>query len=107
MSLSQPLDTTRRSPFSWRPSTRFAYAAIGGAALVLLPLLALGLSALFGLGGELRAAAVYESAMPPMITAGALLSLAGLEAELAAAMVGFGLVASMATLPLWHWLLAG
>ena len=29
------------------------------------------------------------------------------EAELAAAMVGFGLVASMATLPLWHWLLAG
>lgn len=78
-----------------------------GAKLVLLPLLALGLSALFGLGGELRAAAVYESAMPPMITAGALLSLAGLEAELAAAMVGFGLVASMATLPLWHWLLAG
>ncbi len=77
------------------------------AKLVLLPLLALGLASLYGLHGEVRDAAVYESAMPPMITAGALLSLAGLEAELAAAMVGFGLVASMATLPLWHWLLAG
>ncbi|WP_293812506.1 iron ABC transporter permease [uncultured Bosea sp.] len=41
MSLSQPLKLARRSPFRWRPSTRFAYAAIGGAALVALPLLAL------------------------------------------------------------------
>ncbi len=75
------------------------------AKLLLMPLLALGLCIAFGLGGDLRAAAVYESAMPPMITAGALLSLAGLEAELAAALVGFGIVASMATLPLWQWLL--
>lgn len=77
------------------------------AKLVLMPLLALGLAALFGLHGEMRAAAIYETAMPPMITAGALLSLAGLAPELAAAMVGYGIVLSMATLPLWHWLLAG
>jgi len=77
------------------------------AKLVLMPLLALGLATLFGLHGQMRDAAVYETAMPPMITAGALLSLAGLAPELAAALVGFGMLASMATLPLWHWLLAG
>jgi len=77
------------------------------AKLVLMPLLALGFAALYGLHGEMRAAAIYETAMPPMITAGALLSLAGLAPELAAALVGFGMLASMATLPLWHWLLAG
>ena len=77
------------------------------AKLLLMPLLALGLATLFGLHGQMRDAIVYETAMPPMITAGALLSLAGLAPELAAAMVGFGMVAAMATLPLWHWLLAG
>ncbi|MBZ0224195.1 MAG: AEC family transporter [Dokdonella sp.] len=75
------------------------------AKLLLMPLLALGLAALLGLQGQMRDAAVYETAMPPMITAGALLSLAGLEPELAAAMVGFGLILSMASLPLWHVLL--
>jgi predicted permease len=82
----------------------FAYGL--GAKLVLMPLLALALCALLGLDGDMRAAAVYETAMPPMITAGALLSLAGLAPELAAALVGYGIVLSMATLPLWHWLLA-
>ncbi|HEU4662465.1 MAG TPA: AEC family transporter [Dokdonella sp.] len=81
----------------------FAYGLV--AKLLLMPLLALGLCAAFGLDGDLRAAAVYETAMPPMITAGALLSLAGLAPELAAALVGFGIVASMATLPLWHFAL--
>lgn len=75
------------------------------AKLVLMPLVALGLCALLGLSGELCAAAIYETAMPPMITAGALLSLAGLAPELAAALVGYGIVLALATLPLWHWLL--
>lgn len=82
----------------------FAYGLV--AKLLLMPLLALGLCAAFGLDGDLRAAAVYETGMPPMITAGALLSLAGLAPELAAALVGFGIVLSMATLPLWHLVLA-
>lgn len=77
------------------------------AKLVLMPALALGLAALYGLSGDMRAAAIYETAMPPMITAGALLSLAGIEPELAAALVGYGIVLSMATLPLWHWVLGG
>lgn len=71
-----------------------------------MPLVALATCALFGLGGDLRAPAVHEAAMPPMITAGALLSMAGLAPELAAALVGYGIVRSMATLPLCHWVLA-
>ena len=82
----------------------FAYGLV--AKLLLMPLLALGLCVLLGLDGAMRAAAVYETAMPPMITAGALLSLAGLAPELAAALVGFGIVLSMATLPFWHFVLA-
>lgn len=85
------------------PQRYLAPFALGlGAKLLLMPLLALGLAALYGLTGEMRAAAIYESAMPPMITAGALLSMAGLAPELAAALVGYGIVFAMATLPLWH-----
>lgn len=73
--------------------------------LLALPALALGLCALFGLHGDLRAAAVLESAMASMITAAALASMAGLAPELAAAMVGYGIVLMAATLPLWLLLL--
>jgi predicted permease len=82
----------------------FAYGLV--AKLVLMPALALLLCGPLGLEGDLRAVALYETAMPPMITAGALLSLAGLAPELAAALVGFGILLSMATLPGWHALLA-
>jgi predicted permease len=75
------------------------------AKLVLMPLLVLGRCRALGIDGDTRAAAVHETAMPAMITAGALLSLTGLAPELAAALVGFGIVLSMATLPLRHWLL--
>ncbi|MBC7051906.1 AEC family transporter, partial [Salmonella enterica subsp. enterica serovar Enteritidis] len=75
------------------------------AKLVLLPALALALCSLFGLRGEVRAAVVLESAMPTMMTTGALLSIAGLAPELAAAMVGYSTILSMATLPLWQRLL--
>lgn len=77
------------------------------AKLVLMPLLALGLCMLFGITGDMRLVAVYETAMPSMITAGALLSMAGLAPELAAAMIGYGIVLSMLTLPLWHYVLGG
>jgi predicted permease len=39
--------------------------------------------------------------MPPMITAGALAISHNLVPRLAAAMVGFGLLLSLLTLPLW------
>ena len=44
--------------------------------------------------------------MPPMMTSGALLSSAGLAPQLAAALIGYGTLLSMLTLPAWHWLLA-
>ncbi|MDB4943736.1 MAG: putative malate permease [Labilithrix sp.] len=72
--------------------------------LLLLPLGAIGLCALFGMRGEMRAAAILESAMPTMMTTGALLSTAGLAPELAAAIVGYTTVLSMLTLPLWRYL---
>jgi predicted permease len=72
------------------------------AKLLLVPLLSLGLCALLGIRGEARAAAVLESAMPTMMTTGALLSMAGLAPELAAAMVGYTTLLSMVTLPLWQ-----
>jgi predicted permease len=73
--------------------------------LALLPLLALGLASVFGLGGDVRAVLVLESAMPTMMTGMALAGAAGLAPELAAALVGYGTVLAMATLPLWRLLL--
>lgn len=77
------------------------------AKLILMPLLAFGLANLFGLSREILLVAVYMTAMPPMVTSGALLSMAGLAPDLAAALIGYGIVISMLTLPLWHWWLSG
>lgn len=70
--------------------------------LVALPAAALAFCTLFGITGEMRAAAVLESAMPSMITAAALLALAGISPKLAAAIVGYGTLLSAATLPVWR-----
>jgi len=48
--------------------------------------------------------AVLESAMPTMVTAAALSISHGLAPRLAAALVGYGIVLAMATLPAWTWL---
>ena len=45
---------------------------------------------------------VIESAMPTMITAAALAIVAGLAPRLAAAMVGYGLLLAMITVPAWR-----
>ena len=76
------------------------------AKLLLMPLIAFGLCRWFNLPQEISLVAIYLTAMPPMITSGALLSSAGLAPELAAALVGYGVVASMITLPMWHWILS-
>ncbi len=77
------------------------------AKLILMPLLAFGLAHFFGLSREILLVAVYLAAMPPMVTSGALLSMAGLAPDLTAALIGYGIVISMLTLPLWHWWLSG
>jgi len=68
--------------------------------LVIMPLIAFG--ALFAMGTDPLAlkTAVLESGMPSMITAGALAIAAGFAPALSAALVGYGIVVSLVTLPL-------
>lgn len=73
--------------------------------LALMPLLALGLVAVLRLQGAEADAVVLETAMPPMITAGALAISHRLAPTLAAALVGYGTLLSLLTLPVWHWLI--
>lgn len=71
--------------------------------LLVMPALALPMSFAFGMSGEMLQANVLESAMPPMITAAALAISHQLAPRLAAAMVGYGILLSLATLPMWAW----
>lgn len=79
-----------------------------GLALTLLamPALAWPLSLLFAMHGPMLQANVLEAAMPPMISAAALAMAHGLAPRLAAALVGYGIVLCLLTLPAWAWLLA-
>jgi malate permease and related proteins len=69
--------------------------------LVLLPAAVLGAVALLPLPPLMADTAVLETAMPPMITAGALAISHRLAPSLAAALVGYGTVLALVTLPLW------
>ena len=73
--------------------------------LLVMPALALPLAWAFGLRGEMLQVNVLESAMPTMITAAALAISHRLAPRLAAALVGYGIVLSLLTLPGWAWLL--
>jgi len=73
--------------------------------LIMMPLLVyVGCYAL-GLEGKAVAVSVFEAAMPPMISAGAIAIMAGLAPRMVANIVGFGLLVSFITLPLWSWIL--
>lgn len=69
--------------------------------LVAVPAAAFALAPWLGLHGEIARTTVFEAAMPPMITAGALAIAHNLAPRLAAAMVGYGLLLSLLTLPGW------
>lgn len=69
------------------------------------PALVLGLALALGVDGIVRDAAVLQSGMAPMVTAGILAAEHDLDAELAALMVGVGLVASAASVIGWSLLL--
>ena len=73
--------------------------------LLVMPALALPLSLAFGLQGAMLQANVLESAMPSMITAAALAISHQLAPRLAAALVGYGILLSLVTLPAWAWVL--
>lgn len=73
--------------------------------LIIMPILAFGI--LFAMGTEPLAlkTAVLESGMPSMITAGALAIAAGFAPALSAALVGYGIIVSLVTLPMIIYLL--
>ena len=73
--------------------------------LVVLPALALVLALGLGLEGSVRQVAVLESAMPTMVTAAALAISHRMAPRLAAALVGYGIVLALATLPAWDFVL--
>lgn len=76
-----------------------------GVKLILMPLLALGFLSLFSSDPLLLQVVVFEAAMPPMVSAGAIAIGAGLALRLVPALVGLGLLLSFISLPLWYALL--
>ncbi len=72
--------------------------------LLVLPALALVMVWLFDTREDIARVAVLEAAMPPMITAAALLSAARLAPPLASALVAWGVLASAVTVPFWYWM---
>lgn len=88
-----------------RPSHAKLLAWGLGLKLVFLPLLAW--AALWALSTPplILQVGVLETAMPTMITVGAVIMTAGIAPEFVAAMVGWGLVLSLITVPAWAWLL--
>jgi len=73
--------------------------------LLLMPACAWLLWMALGQDGLAVRVAVFQAAMPSMISAGAIAIAAGLAPRLVAGVVGLGLVLSFATLPLLYWLL--
>ena len=71
-----------------------------GAKLIAAPLIALALCRTLGIDTPAATIAIFESGMPPMVTAGALAISAGLVPELAAALTGWGILAAFITLPI-------
>lgn len=63
------------------------------------PLAAFAVCWLLGLNGLPMQVSVIEAGMPPMVTAAALAVVAGMDAELSAALVGVGIVLCFGTLP--------
>lgn len=73
--------------------------------LLLMPLMALGLLWMFEPRPLLMQVAVFEAAMPPMVSAGALAIGAALAPRFVATLIGAGLFCSFISLPFWYWLL--
>lgn len=94
--------------FSLRiPRENFAPIAIGlGLKLLVVPLVILSLFKAIGVEfTETLQVSIFQSGMPPMVTAGILAVSAGLNRLIAAALVGIGLVLSFASLTLLSYLI--
>lgn len=65
--------------------------------LIFAPIVATSLCAIFGLIGVASKVSILEASMAPMITAGAIASMAGLAPRLSSAIVGYGIFISLIT----------
>ena len=74
--------------------------------LIAAPAAALVFCRILGLEGEAVRVSVFESGMPPMVSAGALAIIANLSPALASALVGLGIIISFATLPVLYQILS-
>jgi predicted permease len=73
--------------------------------LLVTPVIFLFACRILNLSGPAINVSLLETAMPPMVTAGALASIAGLKPELCSAMAAYGILAAFFTLPLFYgWL---
>jgi predicted permease len=82
-----------------RPRAASALAFGLATKMLVLPVVAFSFARALSASASVLSVTVLESAMPPMITAGAVAAAAGLAPELTAALVGYGVVLSLATLP--------
>lgn len=76
-----------------------------GYKLVLIPALVFALFALLGLNSIAAQAVALQTAMPAMISAGVVAITHGLAPRLVSSVVGYGLLLSLVTVPLWSRLL--
>lgn len=83
------------------PAERTALGVGLAIKLVLLPTCAYAALRALGVDGMAAEVAVLEAAMPPMLTASALASMAGLAPELCAAFAGYGIALAFVLVPLW------
>jgi predicted permease len=82
-----------------RPARAFALGLT--LKLLVFPAVAWGAARLLGAEGLMLKVAVLESAMPTMITAGALLMAYDVASELSAAFVSWGLILALLSVPVW------
>jgi len=75
--------------------------------LVMMPLCAFALWHSLDQQGLAVQVSVFQAAMPPMISAGAIAIMAGLAPRLVSSVVGFGILLGLVTLPLVFWWLTG
>jgi hypothetical protein len=73
--------------------------------LIAAPIIVLLFSRMLGITGQAVQVSIMEAGMPPMVTASAVAVIAGMETELAVALVSVGIILSFGTLPILHWLM--
>ena len=73
--------------------------------LIFAPIIAIALCALFGWNSLAANVSIMEASMAPMITAAAVASMAGLAPRLSSAIVGYGIILSLGTTWVVHYLI--